>query len=147
MSMKKLAKKDQERLWGDSGPYSQVNMTIQTRILDERINRVFLIVQVDVNPLTFELTKRHQQKFKDDAMIQNFLEVGEYRGDQLGYVVFPFEEEFADNGVMDKGHQILIVATNALIKMHTFVMEELGLPIKGISFEEWASKSSRWYKP
>ena len=60
----KLTPKQIDGLWGETGPYSQANLIIQTRILDDRISRVFLVVEADINPLTYELIKKHQAQSK-----------------------------------------------------------------------------------
>ena len=69
----KITKKQRDKLWGETGPYSQANLTIQTRILDDKISRVFLVIEADINPLTYEIVKQNRSKFKDDIMIQQLL--------------------------------------------------------------------------
>ena len=66
----KLTKKHQEKIWGESGPYSQVNLKIENRILDDAVSRIFVIVETELNPFTFELIKKNSEKFKNDKMIQ-----------------------------------------------------------------------------
>lgn len=39
----KLTEKQREKLWGESGPYSQVNLKIENRILDDSLSRVFVM--------------------------------------------------------------------------------------------------------
>ena len=55
-----LTPKRIDKLWGETGPYSQANLVIQTRILDNKISCVFLVVEADINPLTYELIKKHR---------------------------------------------------------------------------------------
>lgn len=51
---KKLTKTDYKKMWGDDGPYSQVRLCEETRILDDSVSRVFLVVEAEINPFTFE---------------------------------------------------------------------------------------------
>jgi len=68
----KLTKKQKDMLWGETGPYSQANLTKQVRILDDEISRVFLVVEVEINPTTFEIVEKHRSddEFKNDIKIQ-----------------------------------------------------------------------------
>lgn len=47
----KLTKKDTDKLWGEEGPYSEARLIVETRILDDRVSRIFLVVEVSINPL------------------------------------------------------------------------------------------------
>ncbi len=117
-------------MWGDIGPYSQVNLIIQTRILDDKISRIFLIVEANINPLTYEIVLQNRSKFKDDIMIQQLLDRADYRGQEFGYVVSAFEEEFTDKSILEKAQQRLEYAKDNLIKMHKFAMDLLDIKIK-----------------
>ena len=123
--MKKPSQKQLDKLWGEDGPYSEVDLSIQTRILDDRISRVFINVEVKINPFTFELIKKHRNKFKDNPMIRQLLDHAEYRGQSMGYVSCAFEDEFVDKGVMEMAHQHLDYARETIILMHEFVMDYL----------------------
>lgn len=125
----KITKKQRDKLWGETGPYSQANLTIQTRILDDKISRVFLVVEADINPLTYEIVKQNRSQFKNDIMIQQLLDHAEYRGQQFGYVVSAFEEEFTDKSVWSEAQQRLEYTKDNLIKMHKFVMDLLDIKI------------------
>jgi len=72
--MKKLSQKQLDKLWGEDGPYSEADLSIQTRILDDRVSRVFINVEVKINPFTFEFIKKHRDKFKDNQIIQQLLD-------------------------------------------------------------------------
>ena len=54
----KLTQKDKDKLWGDSGPYTEVKLIFETRILDDKVSRIFILVEVYINPLTFEIIKK-----------------------------------------------------------------------------------------
>lgn len=126
----KITKKQRDKLWGETGPYSQANLTIQTRILDDKISRVFLVVEAEINPLTYEIVEQNRSKFKDDIMIQQLLDHAEYRGFEFGYVVSAFEGEFTDKDVWNEAQIRLKYTEDNLIKMHKFAMDLLDIKIK-----------------
>ena len=72
-----LTQKQKDRLWGVNGPYSQANLIIQTRILDDKVSRIFLSVEAEINPLTFELLEKHRAQFIDDQKILQLLDCAE----------------------------------------------------------------------
>ena len=126
----KLTKKQREKLWGETGPYSQVNLKIENRILDDSLSRVFVIVETEVNPLTFELVKKHRDKFKKNKMIQGILDHSDFQGESYGYVSYAYREELMQEGDMDVNnkpleiaHKVLAVAQRSIIEMHEFVLE------------------------
>lgn len=130
----KLTKKQQEELWGEIGPYSQLNLKIQTRILDDSVSRVFVIVETEINPFTFELVKKNKSKFKGDKIIlQSLLDNADYEGEQYGYVSCMYLKELiaekdnftGNNKAFDIANKILEAVQETVIKMHKFVMEEL----------------------
>jgi len=125
--MKKLSQKQLDKLWGEDGPYSEADLSIQTRILDDRVSRVFINVEAKINPFTFELVKKHRDKFKDSPMIQQLLDHSEYRGQSMGYVSCAFEDEFVDNKVMERANKHLGYTKRIIILMHEFVMDYLGI--------------------
>ena len=116
-------------MWGETGPYSQVNLKIESRILDDSLNRVFVMVETEINPLTFELVKKNRDKFKKNKMIQGILDNSEFKGENYGYFSCAYREELMREGDMhanDKpieiAHEILTVAQGGIIEMHEFVM-------------------------
>jgi len=123
----KLTKKQKDLLWngGGRGPYSQVNLIIQVRILDDSVSRIFLVVEAEINPTTFEIVKsnRYDDEFKDVIMIQQLLDKAEYRGPQFGYVVAAFEEECKNNEVLARAEYALKYTQESIVKMHKYVME------------------------
>ena len=82
---KKLTQKDYKRMWGEDGPYSQVRLCEETRILDDSISRVFLVVEAEINPFTFEYVQKHRTRFADDEAVMQLLNHAENRG-KFGYV-------------------------------------------------------------
>lgn len=120
-----ISKRQKDELWGESGPYSQANLIIQTRILDDKVSRVFLVVEVDINPLTYKVIKKHRNEFKNDMMIQQLLDHSEYRGQEFGYVSCAFEIEYIDDETMEEAKKHLEYSKNTIIKMHKFIMDWL----------------------
>lgn len=123
----KLNKKQRGMLWGESGPYSQANLIRQVRILDDRVSRVFLVVEVDINPTTFEMVKKYRdsKEFKNNIIIQQLLNSAEYRGPHFGYVSMAFEAEYRDEMVMWSAEAALKYSQKNIIKMHKFVMDKI----------------------
>ena len=111
----KLTKKDIDKLWGGKGPYSEAKLIVETRILDDRVSRVFLVVEVSIN----------RKLFSNDPLIQQLLDHSEYRGQSFGYVSCFFQEEFIDDKVMEKAKRSLQYSKNIIIKMHRFVISLL----------------------
>ena len=125
----KLSKRQIDLLWGGGkeGPYSQVNLTKQIRIMDDSISRTFLVVEAEINPTTFEMVdeNRYGDEFKDDAIIQQLLDGAEYRGPEFGYVASAFEKEYVNDEVMLQAEASLKYTRECIIRMHKFVMLEL----------------------
>lgn len=126
----KLSKKQRDKLWGETGPYSQANLTFETRILDNKVSRVFLVVEADINPLTFEIIEQNRDKFANDEMIQQLLDQADYRGQEFGYVVSAFQEEYIDEETLIEAKECLEYTKSTLIKMHEFVMDLLDIEKK-----------------
>lgn len=123
---KKLTPKDYERMWGEDGPYSQVNLIEQTRILDNRVSRIFLVVEAEINPFTFEYIEKHRRRFEHDEAILQLLDHAEYSGD-FGYIVSAGEVELSDEESRRFARKQADMTTQTLIRMHKFVIEECGL--------------------
>ncbi len=118
----KLTSRQIDKLGGETGPYSQANLIIQTRILDNRVSRVFLVVEADINPLTYELVKKYRMQFDDDPKVLQILDHADYRGQEFGYVVMAFEAEYENESIMDEAQERLKYTIEILIKMHKFVI-------------------------
>ena len=123
--MNTLNQKQIDMLWGEDGPYSQANLKKEVRILDDSVSRVFLIVETDVNPTTFEIVRKNRNKkeFKDDQMVQQLLDRSEHRGPYLGYVSMAFEKEYTDGNVIYEAEMALSYAQKTIIKMHKFIID------------------------
>lgn len=121
----KLTRKDIDKLWGEEGPYSEAQLIIETRILDDRVSRIFVLVEIHINPFTFEMIHKNRELFANDPLIQQLLDHSEFRGQAFGYVSCAFQEEYTDREVMEKAKQNLEYSKKAIIKMHKFVMSLL----------------------
>lgn len=118
----KLTKKDTDELWGEEGPYSEARLIVETRILDDRVSRVFLVVEVSINPFTYEHIKKNRKLFLNDPLIQQLLDHSDYRGQSFGYVSCAFQEEFTDEKIMEMAKRSLEYCKKTIIKMHRFVI-------------------------
>jgi len=121
----KLTQKDRDKLWGESGPYTEVKLIFETRILDDRVSRIFILVEVYINPLTFEIIKKNRKLFTDDPIINEFLDQSEYQGQSFGYVVCPFTGEYRDDKVLKEAKRVVEDCKNTIIKMHKFVLNNI----------------------
>ncbi len=119
----KLTQKDRDKLWGEDGPYSEVKLTIETRILDERVSRIFVIVEVHINPFTFEIIKKHRKLFENDQKIQDIIIHSEFWGHAEGYVSCAFQGEFKDDGILEKAREAHNMCEQTVIKMHKFILD------------------------
>lgn len=118
----KLSKTYKDKLWGEDGPYSEVQLIVETRILDDEVSRIFIIVEVHINPFTFELIQRNRKLFENDPMIQDLLTHSEFRGQSFGYVSCTFQHEYIDEVVMDEARKRLEYTKQVIFKMHKFVL-------------------------
>ncbi len=118
----KLTRKDIDKLWGEEGPYSEVQLITETRILDDRVSRIFVIVEIHTNPFTFEMLCKNRKLFANDPLIQQLLDHSEFRGQAFGYVACAFQEEYTNGEVMKKAIQSLDYSQKTIIKKHKFVM-------------------------
>lgn len=124
---KKLTRGDYDRMWGEGGPYSQVNLKEQTRILDGSVSRVFLVVEAEINPFTFEYVKKNRYRFLNDEPILQLLDHAEYRDEVFGYVVSAGEVKLDGEESIQFARTQADATIQTLIRMHTFVMDAFGL--------------------
>lgn len=126
----KLTKIQKEKLWGETGPYSEVHLTIETRILDDSVSRIFVSVNVHINPFAYELLKENRELFADDPVIQDLIDFSEFWGMAEGYVSNAFLQEFTNERVMAEGKKAVERCKDTVIKIHKFVMELLNTEYK-----------------
>jgi len=123
---KKLKPADYEKMWGEEGPYSQVRLCEEIRILDDSVSRVFLVVEAEINPFTFGYVEKHREKFEGDEAVLQLLDHAEDRG-KFGYVVGAGEVEVGDEDAKQFAREQAEMTTQTLIRMHKFVIDEFGL--------------------
>ncbi|MDR2415938.1 MAG: hypothetical protein LBD75_05020 [Candidatus Peribacteria bacterium] len=72
----KISGKQKKRLWGYSneklpyGPYSEVQIITETRIIDDHVSRTMMFVEAHINPLTFEIVTANADKFDERDAIE-----------------------------------------------------------------------------
>ena len=125
-----LTQKQTNELWGETGPYSQVQLIIETRILDDSVSRIFCNVEAQINPLTYKIIKQNRSYFKDNEQILQLIDHAIYEGKLYGYVVGSFYCEFTGPDVLNQANHAVEYTKNNIIKIHEFVMDLLGMPRK-----------------
>jgi hypothetical protein len=126
--MKKLTESERDMLWGETGPYSEAKIVIETRILDDRISRVMIEVRGNINPTTFRIVKNNWDEFQGDEIIKGLIGSAKYRGKKYGYEISTGAIEYdGDKELMKDAKNKLKYTEEALIRMHKFAMEYLGL--------------------
>lgn len=124
-----LSQKQIEELWGEEGPYSEVKLVTEHRILDDSLSRIFLSVEIRINPFTFKVIKQNIKKFADDEIILQLIEHAENLGGRDGYLACAFnapygvDEQNFNEEVMQKALESLAYSKKCVIKMHKFVMD------------------------
>jgi len=111
-------------LWGDGGPYSQVQVIREVRILDEAVSRTFHYVKANVNPTTHAVLQARAREIEDPE-IQDFLRGATFISEEDGYewVVYGKQAQTPRGA-----NQAAEEATAAVIRMHRLVREAFGLP-------------------
>lgn len=126
----KLTQRQQDELWGDGGPYSEMKMSIETRILDDSVSREFIVVEVNINPFTYKIVKKNREEFYDDPIVQQLIDTAEFRGKHYGYMACACRDELRE-GDMDQEEQVHIAVKNtkdAIIRMHRFILDKINKP-------------------
>ena len=118
----KITKKQRDELWGVDGPYSEIRLSVETRILDDDVSRIFAVVEASINPFTYKMIKKNREKFKDDKMIQQLLDCADYRGQKHGYVICSFSSQLVGEDVISQAQAHVEYTKKTLIKMHKYVM-------------------------
>ena len=125
--MKKLKPSEIEMLWGEDGPYSEAKIVINTRILDDRVSRVMIEVEGNINPTTFRIIKKHREEFAADPIITDLLRKATYRGKGYGYHIATSYTEFEGMESLEQAKEQVEYMKDAIIRMHEFVMDYLGI--------------------
>ncbi|MFB3819564.1 MAG: hypothetical protein ACE147_18050 [Candidatus Methylomirabilales bacterium] len=120
---KQLTERQAAGLWGDGGPYSEVRVTRQVRILDDQVSRTFHYVSAIINPTTFRLLKAMRKEIKDFQILE-CLDRAEYQSREGGYEWTMFGEESTSPAAANRAASELV---QVIARMHRLVMEELGM--------------------
>jgi len=126
-----LTAKQAAELWGEDGPYSEARYLIEHRILDDSVSRIFLRVEVNINPFTYKIVKKNKKEFINDEMVQKILDNSRYLGFKNGYIAVPFEAKFMvdDDAVVVKEARVILEETKqAVIRMHKYVIKTINKP-------------------
>ncbi|MCX6738897.1 MAG: hypothetical protein NT098_02460 [Candidatus Parcubacteria bacterium] len=140
----KLTKKEKDLLWGEKGPYSEAKIILNMRIMDDSVSRMMVEVEGHINPTTFRIVEANQKDFAKDQDVLDLLKMALYDSEQDGYLVAIGEPEELVG--MD-GKVFLLAAKKqdylkkTILKMHRYVMEQLGL-----EFSDVPDKESFWKK-
>ena len=119
-----LTNEEREKIWGETGPYSEVYFIIETRILDDETSRMFLKVEVTINPFTFEFIQKHKEHFTRNKRILDILQYGRYVDEKQGYHAPLFCVPY-DRDMLEIGTKVLNETEIAIKKMHTYIMNNL----------------------
>lgn len=134
--MQKLSKQQQDKIRWEDWPYSEVNIKIEDRILDNYSSRQFVFVYVNINPLTYEIAKQNLKSF--DERIHNLLMTAKYEWQKHWYVVYNFKEQVNYEDIEDislvlqRAQIAKQIMTSDIIKLHYFTMDLLGIEYKKI---------------
>ncbi len=123
--MKKLTRTQRDKLWGEDMPYSEARLIICHRVLADEVTRVFLEVELAINPLTFETVKAHREEFADNQMVQQMLDHSDYRDQAHGYITCAFRHQFLDNTILAQAYEHLGYAQETAIELHKWMMDWL----------------------
>lgn len=125
----KLSEKEVDMLWGESGPYSEAKIVIESRILDDSVSRVMIGVRGNINPTTFKIVKENLDAFEKDQIVLDLVKSAVYRGKEYGYEIagMPFEYDKDDRELIAYIDMQLAHIEAAIIRMHKFVMDYIGI--------------------
>ena len=135
-----LTEKQMVELWGDGGPYSEVELAINHRILDDSVSRIAVTVEANINPTTYKIIKKDRKKFSDDEVVQQLLDNANYQGIESGYLINTFYAKFfpeddKDGVVIKEAQKMLEQTKQTIIKMHKYVMKIIDKPAISIKIK------------
>ena len=108
-------------LWGDGGPYSQIHIIREVRILDDHPSRTFYYVKANVNPTTYAVLKRMEAEIEDEE-IRAFLQNASFVSDEEGYEWTVYgQAALSPRGANRASEKV----ADAIIRMHRLVMDTL----------------------
>ena len=134
--MRKLSTQQQAKLWWDEGPYSEVKIIIEDRLLDNYSSRQFVMVNANINPLTWEIANQNIGSFDDE--IQGMLLAAKYQDKKYWYMVSNFMEQVDYENiesilpVLKRAQIAKQRMTQNIIQLHYFVMDLLDIKYKDV---------------
>jgi hypothetical protein len=134
--MQKLSKQQQDKLRWETGPYSEVSIKIEDRLLDNYSSRQFVSVYTNINPLTYEIAKQNIASFDD--RIQELLMTAQFEWQKHWYVVYSFKEQVDYENINDilpvlkRAQRAKQIMTIDVINLHYFVMDLLDIEYKKV---------------
>lgn len=122
----KLSDHQRSRLWGEDGPYSQARLVFESRIFDDQISENVLLIEVSINPFTWEIIEKADVSFRHDTQVRELMENSYCLDEDKGYVAkICFGVFTGDESVLRNAQKYLESIQKALIRMHEYVMEIL----------------------
>lgn len=111
--------KNMDKLWGDGGPYSQVQIDREIRILDDSVSREKYYIYANINPATIEVLKKSKDAIRNERILK-VLDEAEYANKKEGYIWHVSGGEVEDLKELD---YLAKMATDTIIEMHKLVMQ------------------------
>ena len=124
---KHLTRQEIDGLWGEGGPYSQVQVIREIRILDDSISRVFHHVTANINPTTYKALNKRMGKIRDQEILVCLAEA-EFISPDEGYQWTAYGE--SSESPRD-ANRIARRVVDVVSRMHRLVMQELGTKSDG----------------
>lgn len=109
---------DTDRLWGNGGPYSQIQVNREIRILDDNLSREKYFIYANINPATIEILQKSKAMIRNDSILK-VLEESEYSDEKNGYI---WEISEGDAYDLEKVNYLAKTATDTITEMHKLVM-------------------------
>jgi len=134
--MIKLSKQQSDKIRWETGPYSEVHIDIEDRLLDNYSSRQFVSVYTNINPLTYEIAKQNIESFDD--RIQSLLMTAQDEWQSHWYVVYNFKEQVDYENindvlsVLERAQIAKQILTIDVINLHYFVMDLLNISYKKV---------------
>ena len=124
-----LTQDQRDQLWSKEGPKFAATLTFDTHILNDKVSKILVIVDILINPLTFEIISKNRKHFANDTVILQIIDEADDQCTGISFTWCPYRMEFKSEDDLNDGHKTLVICQEALIRMHKFVMELLA-PIK-----------------
>jgi hypothetical protein len=122
-----LTQKQLKQLWGEGGPYSQVNLIRQYRIIDKDPARALFIIEVEINPTTFTMIDKNRGDFAEDHYVLYLLDSAEYIDADQGYVSYPLSKQIMEDKDEQEVEKELGYYKQAISEMHKYIIEKCNL--------------------